>query len=72
MYRLYFKDVVQAVLLFGSETWVVTSRMGRSLGGFQDQVARRLTGRLPRRKPDRKWNYTSLETAMEEAGFYTI
>ena len=31
---------------------------GKYPGGFQDQVARRLTGRLPRKKPDRKWNYT--------------
>ena len=30
---LFFKSVVQAVLLFGSETWVVTPRMGSSLGG---------------------------------------
>ena len=36
----FFKDVVQALLLFGSETWVVTPQMGKSLGGFQAQVAR--------------------------------
>ena len=36
----FFKDVVQLVLLSGAETWVVTLRMGRVLGGFQDQVAR--------------------------------
>ena len=45
-----FKAIVQAVLLFGSETWVVTPRMGRVLGGFQDQVAQRLTGRLAQQK----------------------
>ena len=45
-----FKFIVQAVLLFGSETWVVTPLMGRALGEFQDQVAQRLTGRLSRRK----------------------
>ena len=66
MYRLYFKDVVQAVLLFSAETWVVTSCMGRALGGFQDQVERRLTWRLSRRKPDRKYSYTSSVTAREE------
>ena len=30
-----FKAMVQAVLVFGSETWVVTPCMGRVLGGFQ-------------------------------------
>ena len=29
----FFKDVVQSVLLFGAETWVVNPRMGRVLGG---------------------------------------
>ena len=42
-----FKAVVQLVLLFGAETWVVTPHMGWVLGGSQDQVARKLMGRLP-------------------------
>ena len=32
----FFKAVIQLVFLFGAETWVVTPRMGRVLGGFQD------------------------------------
>ena len=60
----FFKILVQAVLLFGAETWVVTPCMGRVLGGFHDQVARCFTGRLPRQKPYRKWDYTSAVTAM--------
>ena len=31
--RFFFKDVVQLVLIFGAETWVVTPHMGRVLGG---------------------------------------
>ena len=30
----FFKAVVQSVLLFSAETWVVTPHMGRVLGGF--------------------------------------
>ena len=29
-----FKVVMQEVLLFGSETWVETPHMGRTMGGF--------------------------------------
>ena len=47
----FFKALIQSVLIFGAETWVVTPRMGSSLGGFQDQMARRLTGRLSRLLP---------------------
>ena len=58
----FFKAVVQAVLLFGLETWVVTPRIVRVLGGFQDQVPRRLTRRIPWQKNDGKWEYTSAAT----------
>ena len=64
-----FKVVVQSVLIFGAETWVVTPCMGQILGGFQYQVVRRLTGRLPRRWTDSKWEYTLAAVAREEAGF---
>ena len=35
----FFEAVVQSVLIFSAETWVVTPHMVRVLGGFQDQVA---------------------------------
>ena len=41
-------------------------------GGFQTQVARCLTGRLPRRTQDRRWRYTLAASAREEAGFLTV
>ena len=37
---IFFKAVVQAVMLFGSETWMLTSRMGLSLGSLQHGFAR--------------------------------
>ena len=33
----FFKAVVQAVMIFGLETWLVTPRMFKALGGFQAQ-----------------------------------
>ena len=44
VFGFFLNGVVQAVLLFKSDTWVVTPRMGKALGGFQAQVARRMTG----------------------------
>ena len=32
--------VVQAVILFGSDTWVLTPRLEKDLKGFHHQVAR--------------------------------
>ena len=65
----FFKAVVQAVLLFRSETWLLTSCMGRALGSFQHRVARRITGRQPKQREGGGWEYPPPETAMEEAGF---
>ena len=66
---VFFKAVVQKVLLFGSEMWVMTPHMGRVLGSFHHRADRRITGRQPKQQGDRVWDYPPLETAMEEAGF---
>ena len=35
----FFKAVFQANLLFGSDTWVVTPRIGRTLGGLHHRMS---------------------------------
>ena len=70
--RIFFKSVVQAVLLFGSETWVMTPRMGRTLGGFQHRVDRQISGRQPQLLQDGSWEYPPLEEAMWEAGLQEV
>ena len=64
----FLKAVIQSLLLFGDETWLVTLRMGRFLGGFQDQVVQLLTGWIPWRRSDGRWEYTLAEVVIEEAG----
>ena len=61
----FFTALVQRVLMFGAETWVVTPRMERVLNSFLHGASRRITGRQPRRGWDRKWFYPSLEGAMK-------
>ena len=50
--RSFYTAVTQHVLLFAAESWVITKRMESALVPFQGRVARRLTGRLPRRGRD--------------------
>ena len=69
---MFFSTVVQVVLLFGSETWVMTPCMEHALGSFQHRVAQRITGRHPRRHEEGGWDYPPLVTAMEEAFFEEI
>ena len=63
MSEKHFKAVVQQMLLFGAETWVLTPRIERALDSFMNVDARRITGRQPRRGWDGKWFYPSLEGA---------
>ena len=67
--REFFKAVVQQVLLFGVETWVLTPKIERELDLFMHGAARRITGRQPRRGWDGKLYYPSLVGAMKEAVF---
>ena len=69
---MFFKSVIQQILLFGAETWVVTPRMEKALSGFIHGAARRLTGRQARRAFNGKWYYLSLEGAMKEAGLTEV
>ena len=66
--RSFYTAVTQRVLLFGEETWVLTIKMEAALDAFQGRVARRLTGRMPRRGRDGKWLYLPLAGATKEAG----
>ena len=66
---IFFKAVVQVLLIFGTKTWVMTPHMGRDLGGFQHKVAQQITGRKTRRLLDRSWEYPPMKMAIQEEGF---
>ena len=40
-----FVAVVQEVVIYRSDMWLMTPRIGRVLGGFHHRVAHRMTGR---------------------------
>jgi hypothetical protein len=68
---MFYKAVVQTVLLFGSESWVLTPSMLGKLEGFHQHIARRLTGRTPvYLRSEGTWQYQPLGNAMEEAGLF--
>ena len=52
-----FKVVVQALLLFGLEMWVMTPRTGWALGGFHYRMAQIITGRQPCQISNSSWEY---------------
>ena len=69
---IFFKAVVQEVLLFRSETWVLTPHMGQELVRVQRRVAGQITGRNPSRREEGVWEYPPLAEAMEVLSFEGI
>ena len=61
--RLYLA-VVKDVLLFGSETWVVTPWLEKALAGFHHQAVWRMVGMVTKRQLDSTWVYPTIGEAL--------
>jgi hypothetical protein len=70
---MFYKATIQTVLLYGSETWVITDEILQLLTSFHHSVARRLTGRHPRpSEEDDEWTYPSIKETLRIAGLHPI
>ena len=52
---IFYRAIVETVLLYGSETWAITQPMLNTLNGFHKQCLWRLVGRQPRLDGDENW-----------------
>jgi hypothetical protein len=69
---VFYKATVQAVLLFGSETWKLSPLSLKSLEGFQIRAARCMAGMKPARNPDGTWTYPNSKEVLKAVGLKTI
>ena len=69
---MIYKAVDQAVLLYVSESWVVTGAMLKLLEGFHQWAARRITWTTETREAGGEWEYTLVVAALESAGPHPI
>ncbi len=69
----FYKAIVQSVLLYGSETWVLSPAVMARLEGFHICAAYWMVKRhVPRRGPNLQRVYPSSEAVLEECGMHTI
>jgi hypothetical protein len=68
---MFYKAVVQSVLLFGSESWVWSQSMVQTVEGFHNRVARRLSGKMPVLIHG-TWVYPPIAEALEAAALFPI
>jgi len=70
---MFYKATVQAVLLFGSETWNITTTMMKRLDGFHMRAAWRMARvNKPRANPDGSWTYPQSALTLEEVALHPI
>ena len=67
-----YKAVVQAVLLYGSESWVLSLKMEKKLDSFHHRCARYITGQHIRQNLDGSYECPSSKHVLEMAGLWTI
>ena len=61
----FYVAVVQAMLLFGSEAWVMTPRSEKALEGFHHRAVRQMAGMGPKSQWDRTWVYPPIGEALK-------
>ena len=68
---MFYQAVVAAVLLYGSESWVISAYDLRALDGFHVEAARRLTGMRPKKRGD-SWVYPKSTDVLRAARLRTV
>jgi len=69
---LFYKATIQAVLLYGAETWSLVQPLLRRLCSFHHRCARYLARSPMTQKEDGTWVSPPSETVLEQAGLFTI
>jgi hypothetical protein len=68
---MFYKSIVQSVLLYGCETWVLSDRMISTLHGFHHRVAQKIAKKQAYLLVG-DWIYPPIEEALDNANLETI
>ena len=68
MAEMFYRAVTQAVLLFVSGNWVLSTSTDRTVEGNPTEFMRKITGNRLRRKADGTWSYPAAEEVREVVG----
>ena len=68
----FYLTIVQAVLLYGADSWVIKAKEAVALRSFHRRAVRYMTGCHIRKLQDGKWSYPSHEKLLKECGLLEI
>jgi hypothetical protein len=69
---MFYKATVQAVLLYGNETWILSPLSMKRSEGFNICAAWRMSDKKPEQNVDGSWMYPRLEEVLEAVGMKSI
>ena len=69
---MFYKAIVQSVLLFGVETWTLSESMLKCLTGFHHRIARQLSGKTAQRLPHGAWQHHPAADALTACGMFSM
>jgi hypothetical protein len=69
---MFYRTVVLYVLLYSSESWVLTGDLMRQLRSFHRRCCRGLTGEFNRQDEEGEWICPKSEEVLKKAGALTI
>ena len=68
---IFYKVIVQTILLFGSESWVINENVRNKLRTFHNRCARFITGRFITKEED-TWIFPDTATTLQLADLLSI
>ena len=67
-YAAFYRVVVLVVLLFGSDTWVLSTVMEKQLSGVHTSFMPKVMGKRSKRRSERTWRQEGAESVIKAAG----
>ena len=71
MAKLYL-TIIQAVLLYGSESWTVSERKMNKLHSFHKRAIRHMTGKHIQKNGEDEWEYPNHESLLKKCKMFPI
>ena len=64
----FYREVVQAIILYGSEAWVFLNSMANRIKGTHTELLRMITGKRAKHSGDGIWEMPGAEGIRESSG----
>ena len=65
---MFYREVVQAVLIFGAKTWVLLESMSQNMEGLHVGFLKHITGQQTKQQRDGTWRREAAAKVLKESG----